>query len=305
MLRLISQDEQRFYCPRTWETFFAPSITQKKLVKALAKLDRRLGSRIQQKIAEKEASAAQAMEEFHQLRLKAPDEDEGYFSPLFSPIQFIFMFPFLDEFDVAFAFDTKVPPADRELFMKYYKRIIQRTLYVNGPTKRYLSKAPSNSFRVDALYETFPDAKMIYIARNPLQTIPSQVSFLAHMWHDFCEPLEEYPFRDRILKDSGQFYRYPLERLEGVRPEDSYAIVKYDDLVRDPEPTVVDIYRRLGFDISPEYAQALHEAAEKARRYKSKHVYSLEQMGFTREQLIAEYQDVFDRFGFDTGVEKE
>jgi len=37
----------------------------------------------------------------------------------------------------------------------------------------------------------------------------------------------------------------------------------------------------------------------KARNYTSQHEYRLEDMGFTPEQIIAEYQDVFEFFGFD------
>jgi DNA-binding PucR family transcriptional regulator len=94
------------------------------------------------------------------------------------------------------------------------------------------------------------------------------------------------------------WYSYPLERLERA-PQGSYIVVNFDDLVNDAEQTIAEIYRRFGFDISPAFAQVLQEEAEKARNYRSRHEYSLEQMGLTREQIVAKYKDVFDRFGFD------
>lgn len=36
----------------------------------------------------------------------------------------------------------------------------------------------------------------------------------------------------------------------------------------------------------------------KARAYKSKHKYSLEQFGLTREAILAQYEDIFERFCF-------
>jgi hypothetical protein len=43
----------------------------------------------------------------------------------------------------------------------------------------------------------------------------------------------------------------------------------------------------------------LQREEEKARRYASRHAYSLEQFGLRRDQLLQDYADIFDRFGFD------
>jgi hypothetical protein len=105
-----------------------------------------------------------------------------------------------------------------------------------------------------------------------------------------------------VLEMTQYWYRYTLQHLEG-RPADSYTVVKHNDLVRDLEQTIADIYAALGLEISPEYAQALEEEVRKARDYTSRHEYAVEDMGFTREQIVLEYQDVFDRFGFETSGE--
>ena len=76
--------------------------------------------------------------------------------------------------------------------------------------------------------------------------------------------------------------------------------MNFDDLVGDPERAVADIYRRLGFEIGPAFVRVLREAAERARHYHSRHRYSLEQVGLTRERIVVEFADVFERFGFDT-----
>lgn len=298
-LRLVSRDEQNFACPRAWELLFAPSITQNKIFRALARLDRRLGSPLLRRIEAGEQDFFQDFDRYHQLRMRAPDEDEGFFFPIFAGAQLIFMFPFAQEFDVCLDFD-KLAPADRQRFMAYYKRAIQRLLYVRGPGKRFLSKAPSNSGRVEALYETFPDARIVCVVRSPLEVVPSSTSFFAYQWHAFCDPLEEYPLRDFTLDLIGRWYRRPLQHLERA-PRSSYAIVKYDDLVQDPERTIADIYTHFGLALGPEFAQTLRREADQARRYRSQHTYSLEQFGYTREQIVARYQDIFDRFGFATG----
>lgn len=299
LIRVLARDEQTFACAKLWELLVAPSITQRKIVRALATLDRRLGSPVQSRLVAWQERAFQEAGTYHRIRLQEPDEDELSLMPIFSAIHLAFPFPFLEEFTRYVYFDTEVSPAERKRFMAFYRRSMQRTLYMYGPTKHLLSKTPANSGRIGTLYEIFPDAKFIYTTRDPAAVVPSTMSLFSFQWNAFCDLLDEHPFREYVLEMTKHWYRYPLRRLE-QRPEGSYTVVKYDDLVRDLEQTITDIYTALGFDISPEYAQALKKEMEKARQYTSKHRYSLKEMGFTREQIAAEYQDVFDRFEFET-----
>jgi DNA-binding MurR/RpiR family transcriptional regulator len=83
-------------------------------------------------------------------------------------------------------------------------------------------------------------------------------------------------------------------------PQERHAIIKYGTLVQNSEQTVLNLYERFGFNMHPRFRQVLQEEAEKARQYKSQHVYSLEQTGLTREKVVSDYKDIFERFGFDT-----
>jgi len=65
---------------------------------------------------------------------------------------------------------------------------------------------------------------------------------------------------------------------------------------------VAQIYARFGLEIGPEYARVLQAEAARARGYRSRHTYSLEGTGLTREGIIDHFRDVFDRFGFPTGA---
>ena len=43
----------------------------------------------------------------------------------------------------------------------------------------------------------------------------------------------------------------------------------------------------------------MDKAVKETLSFNSDHVYSYEEMGFTREQIIELYSDIFERFGFD------
>jgi len=182
--------------------------------------------------------------------------------------------------------------------MTFYRRSMQRTLHYYGQEKHYLSKTPANSGRVGTLCETFLDARFIYTTRTPLSVIPSTMSLFAYQSSHFSDLLEPYPFGEYIFEATKHWYRYPLQRL--AQNGNIFTVAKYDALVQDLAQTVRDIYTTLGLKISQTYTQVMKEEVKKARDYSRRHEYNLDDMGLTKEQIIAEYQDVFKRFGFDT-----
>jgi hypothetical protein len=137
------------------------------------------------------------------------------------------------------------------------------------------------------------------MVRNPLDVIPSYISTLELHRRALAASVMPWSSRDYVLDMAGHWYTYPLECLKD-EPEDRYLFVRFDDLVRDPEQTVREIYRRLQLDMGSEFAGVLRAEAERSHGYRSAHHYSLDQVGLTRERVIAEYRHVFDRFGFDT-----
>jgi hypothetical protein len=104
---------------------------------------------------------------------------------------------------------------------------------------------------------------------------------------------------EALLKVAAYIYRYPIDQLEKWPPE-RQSVIRYNALVQNPEQTVLSLYDRFGLDMSPQYRQVLQEEMHRARQYKSSHRYSLEQCGLTREQVVSDYSDIFERFGFDT-----
>ena len=184
--------------------------------------------------------------------------------------------------------------------MGFYARCLQRHLHAhNHRDKRYLAKDPHFSPLVDTLYRYFPDVKIIYLARNPLDMIASYISLKENEWGLLGDPEKAYSSREYILDMARHWYSYPLERLSQA-PQDSYIVVNFNHLVHDARATVGEIYDRFGLDISPEFDGILRHATERARNHESEHEYSLQEMGLTCDQVVTTYRDVFERFGFDT-----
>jgi omega-hydroxy-beta-dihydromenaquinone-9 sulfotransferase len=90
-------------------------------------------------------------------------------------------------------FDESLPPEERQRIMGFYRSCVQRHLYVDGGKRHFVSKNPAFSGKIETLAEFFPDARILYLARNPLDMLPSTISWLGFAWRVFGSPLEQYP----------------------------------------------------------------------------------------------------------------
>jgi len=183
--------------------------------------------------------------------------------------------------------------------MRFYKACVQRHLYVHGPEKRFLSKNPAFSPKLDAIRGHFPGARVVCNMRSPNNTIPSLLSALYVVWDLFDNDLQGDIYRDSVMELAGHWYRHPMDRSSDWSA-DRFAFVIYDVLMQDLQAAVVGLYNRLGFEIGPAFAERLLNEHEKARGYRSTHRYSLEKYGLTHDDILSNFRDVFDRFGFST-----
>jgi hypothetical protein len=295
--RLLSRDKENFTSLRTWDIFITPSITQRKIAKLVARIDLQFGKPLRKLIITIDRSSLGRVD-IHRISLFEPEEDENILLHIWSTFFIGVMFPFLDEIPRYQFFDDAIPEKERTRIMLFYRECIQRHLYAVGGKKHFVSKNPAFSAKITTLMEIFPDARIIYLVRNPLDMLPSTVSWLSYVWHVFSVPLEKYPYRKEILDFTQYWYRHPLDYLDH-NPSQNKMIVLYDDLIQKPEKTIHSFYHRFGYTDQLALEQIVRNAVEDIHRFQSEHVYSYEEMGFTREQILASYADIFARFRFD------
>jgi len=293
--RVIDRDADQFTSLKLWEMIFAPSILQKKVFLLIGKLDRFMGKPLYNLAIRLENRIFSGSRHMHKISIFEAEEDEIILIHIFSSLFLAFMFPF-DEINPFSRFDTDVSEANRKKIMNFYLRCIQRHLYVFGPDRRFLSKNPAYSGKINSIYETFPDAKIVCLVRQPLEAVPSAISMVSYGFRKF-NTADQSVLNEKILSLIAHFYTYPLEQLD-KRSEDCGMIETYDTLVGDPGAFVKRIYDRFDLDISEPFRLFLDRETEKARQYSSRHTYSLEGYGLSAEQIVRDFKPIFERFGF-------
>ncbi|MBN2389954.1 MAG: sulfotransferase [Anaerolineae bacterium] len=293
--RLLARDTANFSCLKMWEIFFAPSITQRKIVWALDAADRWVGAPIKH-IVDRIEARIRASTKLHRVGLHAPEEDEYLLLHTASTIIAGLLFAVPELAAPYIFFDRDIPLEEQTRVMAFYAGCIRRHLYAHKAQVHFLSKNPYFTPKVAALRTAFPDAHFIVLTRNPLNAIPSYASLSQYVSHILYTRniLSDHNY---IITATQHWYRYPAACLSGA--PDSFIEVKFEDMVHDPRATVKAIYQHLGFEISPAFDTILQQETERARTYKSEHEYSLEKMGFTREEILTTYSDIFEKWGFE------
>ncbi len=295
--RLLSRDSAMFTSLRTWDIFLMPSITQRKLFRFLAKIDHIFGSPLVNSLKGIDQRSLGKVR-IHKISLFDPEEDENILLHAWSTFFVSFLFPFLDDLPPYQFFDDALPSAEKKRIMGFYRACIQRHLYATGGKQHFVSKSPASSAKIETLLEFFPDARILYLVRNPLDMLPSTISWLSYAWHIFSEPGEKYLYRDQVLALTKYWYHHPLKVMD-QNPSPTKIILNYDDLIRWPEQIIRTFYEQFGYSKSPGLEKIIRTAIKETQIYQSDHVYRYEEMGFSREEIIREFDDIFERFNFD------
>ena len=212
--RLLGKDEEHVSHMKTWELFLAPSIIQKKVFTFMGKFDERLGSPMFKLTVAVEERLLKESRKFHKMGLFEAEEDEIILSHIFASAFLSFVFPF-EEMGDFLDFDRKVAPEKRKRVMSFYKECVQRHLYVFGKQKHFCSKNPAFSAKIQSLFETFPDARIVCLVRTPLEAVPSALSFMSFCMRSFNSDVGKEA-TDGIRENIAHWYTYPLEKLRGL-----------------------------------------------------------------------------------------
>jgi hypothetical protein len=162
---------------------------------------------------------------------------------------------------------------------------------------RWLLKTPHHLHHLDVLLRVFPGATVIQTHRDPLQTIPSLCSMnyaLSSMGSDHVDA----QVLGRHWRDK---FACSLERALAVRAAcpDQFVDVLYTDTAHDPLTTVRDIYAQLKLPLADATQAAMQQWLLANQRVdRAPHHYTLDQFGFTREDLentFAAYRKAFLR----------
>ncbi|AFL74142.1 sulfotransferase [Thiocystis violascens] len=289
--RVLAEDDQ-FTTFSTWECLFALSVTERRFWLELGRLDRRIGRPLGRLLDGLESRVFNAIENVHSMRLRDPEEDYFALMPVLACFILILPFPHSDFLWRIGTFDRDLPDAERRRLMDFYRRCLQKHLYVHGPHKRLLSKNAAFAPLAGNLAAHFPDARFLICLREPAQTLPSQLSSIESGIRFFDARSLVPDLSERLTRQLG-FYYANLQRAFQDAPDDRCAWVTMPVLKADLTEAIARIYAQLGLMFTADFQAKLSRQGAKARHYRSNHRYSAERLGLSPETIDQELGELY------------
>jgi hypothetical protein len=162
--------------------------------------------------------------------------------------------------------------------------------------ERWVLKAPVHLGYMDALFATFPDARVIQTHRDPVETIPSVASMYHALWGLATDASDPQVVGAQVCER----WAWALRRCLASRArigEERFLDVWYRDVVDDPMAQVRRIYDFVERELTPEVEEAMARwRGEHSRGGRPAHEYAMERFGLTEHGICEAFAAYRERF---------
>jgi hypothetical protein len=240
----------------------------------------------------------------HKTSLTAIETDDP--STLFRFFDGFFLYGFIlawAEQDFLPMFEPEKRDTSRRDF-DWFEAMWRRNL-VARDHDRVLAKVFSLGLRLPAFLERFPDARILYMVRDPLEVVPSGMSLVTGViegrWGFWKRPEAlRRRYIERLYAAFLELSRRFCEDWESGRvPRDKVYIVRYDRMMSDFEGVMGEILEFTGISPERKLLDEIHATGERQRGYKSEHKYDLARFGLDEARIRRDYAFFYRCFGLD------
>lgn len=176
-----------------------------------------------------------------------------------------------------------IRPEELERFRAEFLKVIKIALWNTGGTQ-FLSKNPPHTGRVKELVEMFPNAKFIFLMRNPYTVFESTRSFFTNTMKPLkVEDISQEELTQNILQVYTKLYdKYQSEKQ--YIPEGNLIEVKFEDFEADAYAMAQRIYEQLQLPGWEESKDAIKQYTDSKKGYqKNKYAYKPETVALVNE----------------------
>jgi hypothetical protein len=277
--RLLGQDPNNRTLPH-WESF-DPSPSAEGPRRAQRSLARSL------KLADLISPSIKAI---HPMDAYQTDECRGMFTNVFRTPQLNVQYRVPGYVDWLFQQDPTIAYV-------HHRRQLQLAFHQRPHGTRLVLKDPTHTFFVEAILRVFPDARFIFIHRDPVETLSSICSLHAYARSVFSSEVEARALGAEISESYMTRFLEPAVATVDRLAENRIAHVRAPDLSGDAVGALADVYRTLGLELAEEARRSMRAYLEEKRRNRGpKHIHTAEGFGLEPGAIRERFANYCQRF---------
>ena len=183
----------------------------------------------------------------------------------------------------------------------FHRQFLQH-LQSRWPAERWVLKAPPHLFSLKAIFEAYPDARLIQTHRHPESVIPSVANLDATLRYAFSDHQDLPAIGRENLHHFGDHLDRAMSLRDSPGPwQTQFLDVDYRNLMKDPIGQIRRIYYHFGLTLHEEAVTKMkHFLIEEPKDKRGIHGYSLEKFGMTSEMIHTQFDSYITRFKLDS-----
>jgi len=189
--------------------------------------------------------------------------------------------------------------AERKAWMDSLDYLIRKLTLKHQ--KRVVLKSPSHTFKIPYLLKLYPDAKFIYIYRNPYAVFKSATHLRRTMYAEngMCEP--DYGDIDERVFELYEQCFHDYERDKALIPAGNLSEVRFEDFEQAPLTHLERIYSEIGLDGIEGLRQKIEPQLAELKRYKKNR---FKPDAARMEKVYARLRAAFDLYGYPSPMDE-
>jgi hypothetical protein len=240
------------------------------------------------------ARMAPGFREVHPLTARMPQECTEITAQVFQSLRF----------DTTFRIPSYLAWQDAHghtLAYRFHKRFLQHLQHQSGddPDRvQWVLKCPDHVFALDALRAVYPDARIVFVHRDPLKVLPSVAKLTEILRQPFTQSQDRSEIGTQVTSRWHQGAEAMMLAASSKDGGEAICHIQYRELTQDPLGTIASLYTHFGMPLGDDAVRDITaEVAREKRGGYARNVYNFADHGLDAQRERGFFANYMRRFG--------
>ena len=240
------------------------------------------------------ARMAPGFRDVHPLTARMPQECTEITAQVFQSLRF----------DTTFRIPSYLAWQDANghaLAYRFHKRFLQHLQHQSGDDPeqvQWVLKCPDHVFALDAVRAVYPDARIVFVHRDPLKVLPSVAKLTEILRQPFTQRQDRVEIGAQVTSRWHQGVEAMMRAANSSKGADAICHIHYRDLTQDPVGTIARLYTHFGMPLADHAVRDITAEVNREKRggY-ARNVYHFEDHGLDARRERGFFAGYMRRFG--------